>query len=1085
MTSFRKLWPLRCVPWVLGVLLLTAIPDAQARNRTFCDNVVYPSSAVTVSCGGEWEPNCASGAACDPGYSTFPLPPLNTVYVWCNTIFIPDEEFDTCHSCGGDGELGCVEIEIFPLPSIDYVCDAGQIRATTESLNGSISACSSFIPPVDVSAIDDASGHVFEDSGLNNPLTGSEVAAAVPGFVNTLGICSTGDLINLSGASREDWSSAEEPAQGPGTVIAIHGRGSECGSKVLPQIYPHNQLTYCVEYDQKKPGAGREVRILRVQQDGIALSETNEGPASCSGSCVYDVDDPVAVVEASALSVEGIAAAVAQALESVPTQGEITLIPHSQGGFVARALLHRHYDDLRWKGKRISRVVSLGHPYYGLPVNPYVAAPWACVDDTSFSTCAVSRWLSGWHNLLLGSAPIFGNPLRPIDGRDFPQIRWSAIAGDSTLGDTSDVSAFGSAACAQIFGGVASGSVAGDGTVPIQSSLGYSEHGFYYVDSLLFDDRLEAPGCGHGSGCMMTQALALLGEDLVPSAAARHDGVLVFDGDDELIVSDPTALAALTLTTALTLEAWIRPAGERGVILNKSGEYVLDMDANGYVRWSLGGFAGSDNFNVNHQFPKDRWGHIALTYDSTTGEVRAYADGELVQIEGGGGVLADADPAANQLRIGGTEVAGPLALVPIVGMIDEVRVWSRALTAEEIGAVRPGAGNAAGLVGRWSFDEASGDAVLDSSGNGFDLAVLGGANQPRRWGSPREALDGALYFDGFNDRAVVDDPAVLASLEMTNALTLEAWIAPRSPGGPILYKEGEYGLTTVSDGRIAWAIATADAPGWFTVVSTATPPLGEWTHVALSWDGSQTQLYINGSPSGAPQARTGAIVDFHATSDELHIGNRQNPGTSSFHGAIDEVRVWNRARGALEIQTSYRSVLDASTETGLVAYWRFSELDGTRVLDSALGNHARLGDLATSDIPAIGRALALPGFGLDSDADGLLDAGEYADATNAEDPDTDGDGLCDGSLVLAGVCHGAEDTNANGQYDVGSETDPKLTDTDGDGFSDGDEVAAGSDALDPASIPGGAAAVPGLGGIGLWILASTLLGVGLVRSRRR
>jgi len=72
----------------------------------------------------------------------------------------------------------------------------------------------------------------------------------------------------------------------------------------------------------------------------------------------------------------------------------------------------------------------------------------------------------------------------------------------------------------------------------------------------------------------------------------------------------------------------------------------------------------------------------------------------------------------------------------------------------------------------------------------------------------------------------------------------------------------------------------------------------------------------------------------------------------------------------------------------------------------------------------------------DSDGDGLNDSAElFLYPTNATDPDTDDDGLTDGEEILTYF------TNA---------TNP---DTDGDGYSDGAEVAAGSDPLDPASVP--------------------------------
>jgi len=77
----------------------------------------------------------------------------------------------------------------------------------------------------------------------------------------------------------------------------------------------------------------------------------------------------------------------------------------------------------------------------------------------------------------------------------------------------------------------------------------------------------------------------------------------------------------------------------------------------------------------------------------------------------------------------------------------------------------------------------------------------------------------------------------------------------------------------------------------------------------------------------------------------------------------------------------------------------------------------------------------------DTDGDGIIDGTEVfgENPTNPLDPDSDADGLCDGSKTVAGVCQGGEDVNNNGKVDDG-ETDPNKWDTDNGGISDGQEV---------------------------------------------
>jgi hypothetical protein len=87
--------------------------------------------------------------------------------------------------------------------------------------------------------------------------------------------------------------------------------------------------------------------------------------------------------------------------------------------------------------------------------------------------------------------------------------------------------------------------------------------------------------------------------------------------------------------------------------------------------------------------------------------------------------------------------------------------------------------------------------------------------------------------------------------------------------------------------------------------------------------------------------------------------------------------------------------------------------------------------------------------------------------------DSDGDGLADPVETGTGVFRSSEDTGS----------DPYLADTDGDGFDDGAELLAGSDLLDPLSVPS-ATSVPALGPVGAGALALLFVGVALLVPRR-
>ena len=194
----------------------------------------------------------------------------------------------------------------------------------------------------------------------------------------------------------------------------------------------------------------------------------------------FDVNNLVAEIIAPAPagqvpSVAEVSIALRDAILQIPIEGEITLIGHSQGGFIARELIYSHYDDLRWAGKKIARVITLQHPYFGKHPDPHLYTPWTCNRDDNFD-CSTGEWLWGWDLNAAGT----------INDSDYPQIEWTAGSGAGALGNfTEDADGDGTSstsqdwACLFNFGGVWADDVMYDASVPIESSLGYDEFGYF------------------------------------------------------------------------------------------------------------------------------------------------------------------------------------------------------------------------------------------------------------------------------------------------------------------------------------------------------------------------------------------------------------------------------------------------------------------------------------------------------------------------------------------------------------------------------------------------------------------------------
>ena len=205
-----------------------------------------------------------------------------------------------------------------------------------------------------------------------------------------------------------------------------------------------------------------------------------------------------------------------------------------------------------------------------------------------------------------------------------------------------------------------------------------------------------------------------------------------------------------------------------------------------------------------------------------------------------------------------------------------------------------------GLVGYWKFDEESGNTAYDSSGNNNDGTLQGGVVRAT---STCKAGD-CLSFDGTNDYV---DVGTGTGLNITQNITMEAWIKLNTytSGGAstdrasIVQKTGQYYMTVNSTN------GTLDA--FFQGVightpSNSTVPLNQWTYTAITYDGSNIKWYINGVLDKMSSA-TGAI-----TSDPRDVRVGGEPGFGRFtNGLIDEVRIYNRALSADDIDHLYNS----------------------------------------------------------------------------------------------------------------------------------------------------------------------------------
>jgi len=209
---------------------------------------------------------------------------------------------------------------------------------------------------------------------------------------------------------------------------------------------------------------------------------------------------------------------------------------------------------------------------------------------------------------------------------------------------------------------------------------------------------------------------------------------------------------------------------------------------------------------------------------------------------------------------------------------------------------------ATGLVAAYGFDEGSGTTVTDASGNGNTGKITNATwTASGKYGK-------ALRFNGANALVTVPDKA---SLHLSRAMTLEAWVNPSvvdASWRDVIYKGNDnfYLEATSTNGSVPDAGVIAGG-SYADAFAASALPASTWSFLTETYDGSALRLYVNGTQV-ASTAHTGAIA---TSTNPLQIGGDSIYG-QNFTGLIDEVRVYNVALTAAQIQADQATPVNPS-----------------------------------------------------------------------------------------------------------------------------------------------------------------------------
>jgi PKD repeat protein len=215
---------------------------------------------------------------------------------------------------------------------------------------------------------------------------------------------------------------------------------------------------------------------------------------------------------------------------------------------------------------------------------------------------------------------------------------------------------------------------------------------------------------------------------------------LRFDGVNDFVSG--TAAARLP-ADSFSFEFWLRPLSVTGYdhVIGLGGEHqaTVYLSGNGEIAFKFADLGGK---RVETSFGKcavNVWNHVAITYDGS--RVRSYVNGVAAATVAATGVVRYRD---DSVVLGGVKAADGTVSPTFHGELDELRLWDRPLTKEEIikNLSRTLLGSEGGLVGYWRFDEGRGGEVQDQTLFGQSLTFPMAVSSQPAWtqGAP------ALYY---------------------------------------------------------------------------------------------------------------------------------------------------------------------------------------------------------------------------------------------------------------------------------------------------------------------------------------------------
>jgi hypothetical protein len=412
----------------------------------------------------------------------------------------------------------------------------------------------------------------------------------------------------------------------------------------------------------------------------------------------------------------------------------------------------------------------------------------------------------------------------------------------------------------------------------------------------------------------------------------RRGGGLSFDATDDYVAlpsgqgfsstQDHSYAAWVNPTSLPGTYTWLIDYGNGGATQGSSLIIYSATDVTGFF------YAGGNAFVTGTRvIPTNQWSHIVASYSAATQKVTFYVNGVL---DTQSAALSSWTSSSSVHSIGqwfnGAYRFG--------GSMDDVRVYNRALTADQVralyssGTAHPVVRNqssskltantslASGLVGHWTFDGAD---LTGSGGVGTARDVSGSNNHGTLTNGPTRALGKlgqALNFVRASSQYV--SIPIGSSLAQQGEFSFAGWLKLNSDytsaqvvisnGSAVTVNHQNY---IVEFGQTDYKLSLWNS-GAGPIASTATSIAdNNWHHYAVVRTGASGNWTVRIYLDGVLDSTTSSIATnpSGAASDYSLIGGLSNAGSSYagylMNGVLDDVRIYNRALSATEVRSLY------------------------------------------------------------------------------------------------------------------------------------------------------------------------------------